>query len=185
MHRSSIPVLLALLSEQLAAQAGASFPTVAPPPGEWVNYFTPSGGFTGMWQRIGVRICNTTAAVRQQTAADFSRAAAQSGIRLATNAELLRAGAKADSMSWQRGVLLAVELAGWTTSALMASDLIKIKEAYKPAIPLFSGALRLTTTLVKAPKFELPSDPRPAIVQLDAGACGDFTVFGTTSNVIH
>jgi len=135
--------------------------------------------YTGPFQRFMVRVCNPTAQTAHQTYADFSAVAAHWNLSLASNVELLRSGDADSAMSWQRKALFAAEIGGWVTTTLLASNVIKVREkAFPAATGVFSAALRYTTTVIKAPAFELPANPRPPLVILTPGDCGEYTVYG-------
>lgn len=131
----------------------------------------------GPFRRVGVSICSADKVV-QQTGMDFLREAAVAGFTVATQVELLRAGEVSDKRSWQRSALLGLEIAGWTMTALVASDLVQVKEkSIAGGVALMTGAIRYATTAIKAPKFELPPNQRPPVVVLAPGECKEYSFY--------
>jgi hypothetical protein len=159
----------------------ASILPAADTPSPTTMFFVPSGEFTGPYQRVGLSICSTlTGGVIHQTHSDFLRDAGAAGWTIATYSELLAAASTQDRRSWQRSVLLGVEVVGWLVTALTAAELVEIKEKYlKGGSALLSGTLRFTTTIVQPPKFQVPSNMRPPIVVLAPGECSEFTFYAT------
>jgi len=134
----------------------------------------------GAYRRVGVSICSNSPHVVNQTGVDFMRDASQAGFQLATQAELLRAGDTRDKRSWQRNTLLGIEAAGWLTTAIIASDLINVKEkSIAGGLAVFTGALRYATTAIKPPRFEMPQNQRPPIVVLAPGECREYSFYAT------
>lgn len=140
-------------------------------------YFTPSSEWLGPFQRIGVARCNAGQQPLVVSQADIRREAAGSGITVATAAEVLTQAAAADRRSWQRSVLLGIEAAGWLSTALIGSDLVRIRERWKGAIPVITGSLRLVTTAIQRPAFTAP-DPIPSFLRIGPGECWEGAVYG-------
>lgn len=148
--------------------------------GDTTMFFVPGDASEtiGPFRRVGVSICSNTDKVVQQTGVDFLRDAGQAGFSPATQVELLRAGDTRDKRSWQRNVLLGVEAVGWLTTAVLAANLVEVREkAVAGGIAIFTGALRYATTAIKPPKFELPPNQRPPIVVLAPGECREYSFY--------
>lgn len=140
------------------------------------TYVSQTGESLGLYKRLAVKECNETQASVNQSYAAFARELASKGYVVALHSELLRVQAKQEKRSWQRNALLGIEIAGWLTTALIASDLIHIKEKYKAAVPLTTGALRLATTVIKVEHEELPA-LRPSLLQIGPGECKEHVVY--------
>lgn len=148
-----------------------------------VTYFVPSGEMVGSFERIGITICNPAATAQVHTGAMLMRDAAANKIRIATHAEMLRAGARADTISKTRAALLALEVAGTAFTLLTVSDAIKINEAgYKIIAPVGAATLRALTTYYKSQEYAPPADIRPSVVTVPPdGACVDYAVYGAVA----
>mgnify|MGYP001572395787 CR=1 FL=1 len=152
--------------------------------GDTIMFFVPGdpSEIIGTYRRVGVSICSNSEKVIQQTGTMFLRDASQAGFQMATQAELLLAGGVRDKRSWQRNALLGIEAAGWLTTAIIASNLIDVKEkSIAGGVAIFTGALRYATTAIKPPRFELPSNQRPPIVVLAPGECREYSFYATMS----
>lgn len=144
--------------------------------GQVTTYLQPTNEFLGPYRRLAVKECNETNTSQVQTYASVAKQVAAKGFVVALHTELLRAQAHQEKRSWQRTTLLAVEIAGWLTTALIASDLVQIKEKYKAAVPLVTGGIRFATTVIKQEPEPLPA-VRQNVVQIDAGACNDSVLY--------
>ena len=86
---------------------------------------------------------------------------------------------QANRRAWQRYIGIGLEVAGWAYTAAQASGYIRIKEAWRPAIPIFTGGLTLTRTILdrEYKPVALPSDLMPPLIAVPAGTAVDFAVF--------
>ncbi len=149
------------------------------------------GAVVGSVQYV-VSICNT-GTERLDIYASQVWAAVETGwaVTPKTNANVLKDCEAGIGMSWQRKTLAVLEVVSLTGTLLAAGDVIKINKdtpegkALTAAIPAVGAIIRIGTTAVKRemPSCDIKEDfPRlPNYFQLAAGACIDYTLYGTPS----
>lgn len=148
--------------------------------------FSPSPEALGPFMLYGVRICNQGQAPTTLRAADLYAEAQRQQIALATYSQIQRAVDGAQRRSWQRNVLLVIEISGGVLTALMATDQVKISEKYKAAIPTVAGGLALAQHYIKPAEIAVPPDLFPASgVILGAGECREFSAPGNAFTKVN
>lgn len=144
------------------------------------TYFVPTNEFVGPFERISITICNNTSTPQIHTGPMLMRDAAINSIRIATHAEMLRAGVRAEAISKPRLALLVLEIAGTGFTVLMAGDVIDINEpGYKIVAPVAAVTIRALTTYYQSQEYTPPVDMRPPVVTVPADTCVDHAIYGT------
>ena len=134
-------------------------------------------------------VCNTGPSALNVQAAQVWAAAYYSGVQPATHENVLSEASRVRGMSWQRKVLLSLEVLSYLSTITMTTDLIKIDmttargKAIASAIPMIGVSIRAATTLIEqqAPSFAMPEQSRllPNLFMLPSGACADYLMYGS------
>lgn len=142
--------------------------------------FVPTGESVGPFQRYSLTVCNPGPVNAPVTGAWILAESMRQGVQLATAVAVQRAADRDSTRSWQRTALLGIEIAGYLTTALTATDLVSIKERrYKGIVAAVPGVLRFATTVIKQAPFSLPADLwPPGTTQLPPGECSSWSAFG-------
>lgn len=74
---------------------------------------------------------------------------------------------------------IVFEIGGWTMTAAQSTDVVKIREKYKAAIPLVTAAMTLTRTLMDRnhPPITIPADLMQPLMAVPAGQAIEFALF--------
>jgi len=105
--------------------------------------------------------------------------AMKQGIRVYSYPNLAAYVADANRRSVPHYIGIACEIGGWTMTAAQSTDVVKIREKYKAAIPLVTAAMTLTRTLMDRnhPPIAIPADLMQPLIAVPAGTAVDFSVF--------
>lgn len=144
-----------------------------------VAYFSPQpipSHLPGLTQ-YAVQICSTGQQV--VTPGGLIYAAAQSKISPVTRSAVTAAYLQQAGRSPWRITALVLEGSAWVATALLEGGVVKVKEKYRAALPVFAGGIRTVTTLVKAevPPGTIPDNLIPPLVQIPAGGCVELVMF--------
>lgn len=136
-----------------------------------------------------VSACNTGPTALNVQAAQVWAAAYMSGVQPATHENVLAEANRVRGMSWQRKVLLTLEVLSYATTLAATTDIIQIDlttargKAIASAIPAIGVSIRAATTLIEqqAPSFTMPEQSRllPNLFLLPTGACADYLMYGS------
>ena len=135
-------------------------------------------------------VCNRTPIQKDVFALDMWSAAWAQGIQPANNVSVLVEANRAKKMSWQRKVLLGLEIASYGVTIATASDAIKIDTSkgvgklMVAAAPTVGLLIRTATTAVSkdfdetypAMKFNLA----PSLFRVPANSCVEYDLLGSS-----
>lgn len=81
--------------------------------------------------------------------------------------------------SWLRWVGIGLEISGWVITSAQASDVIKIRERWKAAIPAVTGAMTVARTYYdrEYQPVEIPADMMQPLIAVPVGQAVEFSVF--------